>query len=136
MDEEKNGGMKLQDFFTFNNMIKSYAQTVYDTLGTGYQECIYSKALQRELSLNKYDTQSETVIPVKYKDAVIGYVRSDITILPNGPILELKAVKTLNEDHVAQLKSYLKLTNTKTGYLINFPQNSKTDKISIIQIDN
>jgi len=96
-------------------------------LGPGHQEIIYSNALQREFQLRNIDCQSETVIPIPYKGANVGYVRSDITILESNDILELKAISN-RPGHVQlqQLINYIKLSvNCFKGYLINFPQPSR-----------
>jgi GxxExxY protein len=108
------------------NIVKAHAQMVFDKLGPGHQETVYSSALQRQLWLHQVDNQSETVVPIKYEGAIVGYVRTDITILPDGPILELKAISNRPCDiQLQQLVNYLKLTQTQEGYLINFPQPSR-----------
>jgi len=64
--------------------------------------------------------ERQKVLPVEYKGQAVecGY-RLDL-IVEKKVILELKAVKSLDEVHMAQLLSYLKLSGLKTGRLINF----------------
>lgn len=131
-----------------DNLYLDCAQEVFDYIGPGHQEVVYSKALQREFKLRNIDYQDETVIPIKYKGADVGYVRTDITILDNGnddgfcPIIELKAICNKPTDvQLQQLINYLKLTDKQEGYLINFPQPSSAiskttrSKVDVIKIE-
>lgn len=124
-----------------DNVYRKCAQEVFNRLGSGYQETVYQKALRREFQLQNIDHQDETVLPINYKGATIGYCRSDITILPDGPILELKAISSKPSDvQLQQIINYLKITEKNEGYLINFPQPSRLsakntrEKIDIIRV--
>jgi len=106
------------------NFYKECVQEVYNLIGPGHQEIIYSKALQREFILRNVDFQEETHVNITYKGAVIGSVRTDISII-NGPVIELKAISNKPTNiQFQQIVNYLKLTGKQEGYLVNFPQPS------------
>lgn len=93
---------------------------VHKALGPGLLENVYEECLFYEL--NKYDlkVEKQKILPLIYEEIKLtnGY-RIDI-IIDDKVILELKAVESLNDFHLAQLLTYLKLTNCKLGMLINF----------------
>ena len=83
-------------------------------------ESTYQQCLAHELSLNGIAYQLEYPLPVNYKGVHLdcGY-RVDVYV-ENSIILELKAVETLTNVHVAQLMTYMKLAEVKQGFLLNF----------------
>ena len=94
---------------------------VHKVLGPGLLESAYEACLVHKL-IKKRDlkVQSQVGLPVKYEDVVLdlGY-RIDI-LIEKKVILELKAVEKLLPIHEAQLLSYLKLSECKLGFLLNF----------------
>jgi len=100
--------------------IIALAKNVHATLGPGFAECIYHRALEAELRKNNIPYESERIVPISYEGMSIGHVRLDIVV--NGEmILELKAVAKLSPDHELQIRNYLKLVHGVTrGILINF----------------
>ena len=96
------------------------ALKVHKTLGPGLLESAYEECLYYELK--KYDLviEKQKPLPLIYEDVKmeVGY-RIDI-IIENKFIVEVKSVETLNDVHLAQLLTYLKLSNCKLGLLINF----------------
>ena len=92
---------------------------VHNELGPGFTEQIYHQATLHEMELRGLKTVTEKECVVKYKDREVGKYRTDI-IIEDKVIIELKAVSDLNENHEAQLISYLKATGLKVGLLINF----------------
>ena len=101
--------------------LKGYANHVFKSLGPGYNECVYHNAMAVSLRKHNIPYETERVLPIKYEDHVIGNLRADI-IVDNKYILELKAVKTLNDSMKIQLSNYKKLTGISEGMVINFPQ--------------
>ena len=92
---------------------------VYNTLGFGFLEKVYERALLKELCLRKIPVEAQKEIKVFYKGDEIGTYFADLVV--NGEILlELKAVESLNNIHKAQVLNYLKATGLKLGLLINF----------------
>ena len=92
---------------------------VYDTLGAGFLESVYVKALMWELRKVGLSFEIEKAINVNYKGNVIGIFRADI-VVDNKIIVEVKAVKSLVPQHEAQLINYLRATEFKLGLLVNF----------------
>ncbi|WP_261381044.1 GxxExxY protein [Mucilaginibacter pallidiroseus] len=94
---------------------------VHSTLGNGFQEVIYQRALEIELAENGLRFIREMEMPIFYKGEQIGSRRVDFFI--EGEIMvELKAIITLENVHLAQAINYLEAYNVKTGLLIKFWQ--------------
>ena len=93
---------------------------IHKSLGPGLLEGAYEACLTHELRKRGLDVQSKVGLPIKYEDVTldIGY-RVDI-LIEGKVILELKAVEKLLPIHEAQLLSYLKLSNCRLGFLLNF----------------
>jgi len=107
---------------------------VHKTLGPGLLESIYQKALALELSLYKIAYVQESKVPVIYRGFNLGTgFRADF-IIDESLVLELKTVESLENVHTAQLISYLKLLNIKTGYLLNFNTSQLKNGIKRISI--
>ena len=92
---------------------------VYNELGYGFLEKVYKNALFNELTQRGIKCQKEYPISVYYKGVCVGDYYADIMI-DDKIILELKAVKTILPEHIAQLNNYLRATNAEVGLLLNF----------------
>ena len=95
------------------------AYKVYNTLGYGFLEKVYQNAMMIELNKQGAKAEAEKPVRVYYDGSVIGDYAADI-VVEDAVIVELKALKTLNAAHEAQLVNYLKATGTEIGLLINF----------------
>ena len=92
---------------------------VHNTLGCGFQEVIYQRALEIEMNDAGLDFAREFSMPVYYKNQQIGERRVDFFV--EGKIMvELKAITQLENVHLAQAKNYLEAYNIQVGLLINF----------------
>jgi len=102
-----------------SHIVKS-ALEVHRELGPGLLESVYEKALYNELKLRNIYVIQQQPIPAYYKGQRldIGY-RLDLWI-EKKVIIEVKTVSELNDLHLAQILTYLKLTKNKLGLLINF----------------
>ena len=107
---------------------------VHRTLGPGLLESSYEQCLMYELNQAGLIAKNQVLLPIAYKSVVIdaGY-RLDI-LLPEKLIIELKAVDKLLPIHTAQLITYLKLSDIKTGLLINFNVSKLTNGINRVSI--
>ncbi len=96
------------------------ALKVHKSLGPGLLESAYEECLFYELKKTNLKVEKQKALPLIYEDVKleIGY-RIDI-IIENKVILELKSVEALNDVHLAQTLTYLKLSKCKLGMLINF----------------
>lgn len=93
---------------------------VHRALGPGLLESAYVECLAFELIKCNLSIEREKPIPLFYKDVQLDCsYRADI-IVEDRVIIEAKAVQALTDLHVAQLLTYLKLTDCKLGLLINF----------------
>ena len=100
--------------------IEALAKRIYTQLNSGYSERVYHNCMEVVLRKEGIQYESERIIPIYFEGHVVGNLRGDI-IINNEIVLEFKAVKTLNEVMESQVRNYLRLTQLKTGYLINFP---------------
>jgi GxxExxY protein len=103
------------------------AMKVHSTLGNGFQEVIYQRALSIEMAKQGISFIREKEMPIFYEDHNIGIRRVDFFV-ENLIMVELKAVIQLENVHLAQAKNYLEAYNMEVGLLINFGSISLTFK--------
>lgn len=100
------------------------AMKVHSTLGCGFLEQVYQEAFQIELEKQSIPFERETPLTITYNGKVLNkQYFADFTCY-NKIIVELKAVKELDNIHEAQVFNYLKATGFKLGILINFGETS------------
>ncbi|NCO64486.1 MAG: GxxExxY protein [Flavobacteriales bacterium] len=116
-----------EDFNDCTSTIIGCAMRVHSTLGNGFQEVIYQRALAIEMSLENLEFQREMEMPIYYRNEQIGTRRVDFFV-ENGIMVELKAIINLEDVHLAQAINYLEAYNMRTGLLINFGSKSLTFK--------
>jgi len=93
--------------------------TVYKTLGYGFLEKVYAKALMLEMKKLELEPMHEAVIKVHYDGQIVGEYFVDL-LVNNLVIVEVKAAQSLVDSHEAQLLNYLKATTYEVGLLLNF----------------
>jgi GxxExxY protein len=112
---------------------------VYETLGKGFPEGVYQKALGVELQAQHLKYDMEVTMAIPYKDHVVGQVRADIVIRGETPvIIETKATAAaLKTEERWQLSRYLKILEIPLGILVNFPQiaSSSEPQIEFLVLD-
>ena len=93
---------------------------VHQQLGPGLLESVYEECLAYRLIKVGLAIEKQKPIPLIFEEVRLecGF-RCDI-LVEGGLIIEVKAVEGLNDIHLAQVLTYLKLTNTKLGLLMNF----------------
>ena len=103
-----------------SKIVVNCAFKVQNSLGPGLLESAYEECLFYELNKTGLKIEKQKALPLVFEEVKleIGY-RIDL-IIENKLIVEIKSVETLNDVHFAQLLTYLKLTNSKLGLLINF----------------
>ena len=92
---------------------------VHNTLGNGFQEVIYQRALAIEMKLEGLSFQREMEMPIFYREEQIGTRRVDFFV-EGSVMLELKAVEQVLDVHKAQAINYLEAYNMADGLLVNF----------------
>jgi len=95
------------------------AMQVHRTLGNGFQEVIYQRALAIEMSIHDLSFEREKEMAIFYREQNIGTRRVDFFV-DNCIMVELKAVILLDEAHLAQAMNYCEAYNIGIGLLINF----------------
>ncbi|MES1215185.1 MAG: GxxExxY protein [Bacteroidota bacterium] len=95
------------------------AMKVHASLGNGFQEVIYQRALEIELEESGLRFAREFTMPVYYKGRQIGERRVDF-LVDEKISVELKAILKLETVHFAQARNYLEAYNLEVGLLINF----------------
>jgi GxxExxY protein len=99
-------------------IIKAYYK-VYNTLGYGFLEKVYENAMAIELRKMGLEVKCQYPITVYYESEIVGEYFADL-IVNDIVVIELKASKSLLEEHECQLINYLKATKIELGLLLNF----------------
>ena len=92
---------------------------VHQQLGPGFIESIYEKALMIELDKRGLQVKEQQEVVIKYDDIEVGRHRLDLFV-ENFIVIELKAIKDLEDIHFAIVRSYLESVDKKHGLLLNF----------------
>jgi GxxExxY protein len=92
---------------------------VHKKLGPGFLESIYENAFIIELQKQNIQVERQREVVIKYDDFEVGRHRLDL-IVNDTIVVELKAVKNIEDIHFAIVKSYLKALGKEHGLLINF----------------
>lgn len=95
------------------------AMRVHSTLGNGFQEVIYQRALAIEMGVEGLRFEREKEMPIFYRDREIGSRRVDFFV-EGCVMVEIKAMLQLEDVHYAQARNYLEAYNLEVGLLINF----------------
>jgi GxxExxY protein len=105
---------------SIGRVVVDCAYKVHKNLGPGLLESTYQACLAYELKKRGLQIEAETALPVYYDEVKIncGY-RIDLWV-QRKVIIELKTVTVLERIHMAQVLTYLKLTDNRLGFLINF----------------
>ena len=101
-------------------IILDSAITVHKTLGPGLLESAYHLALKRELELRGLFVKSKVPVTLFYKDIDLGKSYEIDLLVEDEIIIENKSSQDINPIYIAQVITYLKLSDKKLGYLINF----------------
>ena len=104
---------------------------VHNTLGPGFLESVYEKALARELELQEIPFRRQEEVKVAYKGELVGTHRLDL-VVDDKIVLALKAVSELNDVFKQQVLSYLKASDLRLGILVNFG----TPRVESVRIVN
>ncbi len=103
-----------------SKIIVNCAFKVHNALGAGLLESSYEECLFYELRKYGLYVEKQKALPLVYEEVKleIGY-RIDL-LVENKVIVEIKSVEAINDVHLAQVLTYLKLSDCKLGLLINF----------------
>jgi len=103
-----------------SNRIIGIAISVHQSLGPGLLESAYKECLYYRLKKDEFLVEKEKPMPLIYEEVKLecGY-RIDI-LVEGKVVIEIKSVESLNDVHLAQTLTYMKLGGYKLGLLINF----------------
>jgi GxxExxY protein len=92
---------------------------VANELGSGFLESVYEKALLLVLNRKNINAVTQAPVTVSFRGEQVGSFFADL-LVEDEVIVELKAVKALAPEHLAQVINYLKATGLETALLVNF----------------
>ena len=107
------------DFEALSGQIIEAAISVHKELGPGFLESIYESAMKVALRHRGIVYESQKEVAVFFEGEEVGDHRLDL-LVDGQIVVELKAIKALDDVHFAQVKSYLKATGRHVGLLMNF----------------
>ncbi len=93
---------------------------VYNVLGFGMADEVYQQSLEFELGLRNIPFVSRGALRVSYKNHVLKTVYRPDLLVHDEIVVELRAAKTIDSEHKAQLFNYMRVSEKKVGYLINY----------------
>jgi len=124
--ETRKPGMEIQNKALTDRIIGA-AIRVHKELGPGFLEAMYEEALAIELAAVNVYFERQKLLPVFYREHLIGEHRLDF-LVEQKVIIELKAISALENIHFAILRSYLKAANLADALLLNFAKARLTVK--------
>jgi len=92
---------------------------VYNELGHGFLESVYERAFEIALTAKGINVLRQIQVPVSFRGQSVGDFVADM-LVERSVLLELKAARTLDAAHEAQLLNYLRATEIEVGLLFNF----------------
>jgi GxxExxY protein len=104
-------------------LIRGACFRIYKKFRNAQKEVIYQKALFEELKSTNFKVEREKQLPIYHLGIKIGFYTPDI-IVNNEIILELKAKPFIHKNDIDQFWQYLKNSNFKLGFLINFGESN------------
>ena len=108
---------------------------VYNEMGSGFLEDVYQESLERELEYRSLPFEAKPKLPIYYKGKLLTKKYEPDFVLYSKIIMEIKAVKALNDEHRAQIQNYLKASNFKVGLLVNFVKHGALEYERIVRTD-
>lgn len=130
---EDYGDLKNNLSLTNRNHLKNLRTAILiilDFHGLGYNDFIYNKLLQAELTHNNITFTPQTTIPLKFGGKIIRNFELNVPIISNNIICKIIALKDEIGPDIKKIKTYLKDTNLPIGLLVNFGK----EKLEIIGI--
>ncbi len=108
-----------EELNTLTEKVIGCAYKVSNALGSGFLEKVYENALGHEISKTGFNVKQQHALKVWYDGVLVGEFVADM-ILEEKILVELKAVKALDEIHQVQCINYLRATGYRICLLINF----------------
>lgn len=104
-------------------LIIGAAMKVHRWFGPGFSEIVYQRALKIELEVLQLRCEAAVVKEIYYANQLIGKKRLDL-LVDNEILLELKAIRAIDDSCMNQVLNYLKVFDLEVGLLFNFGKES------------
>jgi len=101
---------------------------VHRELGHGFLEIVYKDALEYLFRQNSIPYEREKEYQVLFRNIVLPHKFYADFVVYDKIILEIKAIKSLTDEHIAQTINYLKVSGNRLGLLVNFGRGSLESK--------
>jgi len=111
-----------------NYKIIGLCMEVHRLLGPGLLEIVYKDALEIEFKNNNIPYEREKEYAVEYKGIILPHKFYADFVIYSDIILEVKSIKEISNDHLAQTLNYMKLADTPVGIIANFQNKSLVHK--------
>jgi GxxExxY protein len=102
---------------------------IHRELGPGLLESVYEIVLAHDLKERGFKVERQVTVPLKYRGLEFDVAFKADLVVNDLVIVELKSVEAINNAHLKQLQTYLKLMNLRLGYLLNFGEALMKDGI-------
>jgi GxxExxY protein len=112
--------MQKNELNDLGSIILDACITVHRELGPGLLESAYTRALIREFEIRNIAIKKQVPVELVYKEVPLGKIYVIDILVEDEIILEIKSVETILPIFIFQVITYLKITDNKLGYLINF----------------
>ena len=110
---------QVHDLNELSGRIVGAAIKVHREQGPGFKESAYESSLAIEMKKREIRFKQQPWFSIYYEKTVVGGVRLDF-LIEDKIVVEIKAIEGILPIHRAQVWSYLKVTNTSLGLLLNF----------------
>ena len=105
---------------------------IHNELGKGFNEAVYSDALEIELKANGVPYQKEAKFNIVYKGKTLKHHYYADFVVDDKIIMELKAVEKISSSHIRQTLNYLAASKMKLGLIVNFGEDNLAYKRVIL----
>jgi GxxExxY protein len=119
MENQMNNDSELLHKDITEKILHAFFKVVYPQLGYGFLEKVYENALAIVLQEMDLKVEQQARIGVYFHGQAVGEYFSDL-LVEDAVIVELKAARQINDEHLAQLLNYLRATPYEVGMLLNF----------------
>jgi GxxExxY protein len=112
--------MTKEEYNKISKQIVDVCISVHREMGPGLLESVYELCMMKEFELRGIKAKNQVVIPLRYKGYELSKDFKIDILVENEIIIELKSAEAILPVFEAQLISYLRLTDKRLGFLINF----------------
>lgn len=93
---------------------------VHKKMGPGLLESVYEECLAREFSSRGLNFKRQVPVPIRFKDVQLESKLIIDLLVEDKVVIEIKSVKNILPVHIAQTRTYLKLSGKRVGLIFNF----------------